>query len=186
MTASTQIGGKYHKDDDRLFRLKKILQAADVSVSHPIADRIVYSQDGQGYAFDPSKTSFHDVETDYYNSIATSDFHTVNNVFLSNEGYIGESAALEMAYAMLYRRPIVIMHPPRFKQGLDTVLEDILKNRQSKFEVRNMHSLEPEAVRALCSDLRGRSIDYVISPNETELVLDKVKQLFLSISANEA
>lgn len=49
-------------------------------------------------------------------------------------------------------------------------------------EVQNMHVLEPEAVKALCSGLRDHSIDYVMTPDERELVLDKVKQIFLNIN----
>lgn len=183
MIASTQIGGKYHQDDDGLFRLKKKLQSIGVAVSHPIADQIVYSDNGQGFAFDPTKTSFFEVETDYYNSIAASDLHTVNNTFLANKGYVGESAALEMAYAMSYQRPIVVMYPLRLKEGLENALKRLLLRRESLVEVRNMHEMESEAVKDVYLALRGQTVDYGLTSDEKGIIADRVKQLFAEIES---
>jgi len=181
MLASTQIGGKYHKDDNSLFRLKKILQSARVVVSHPIADQILYSNKGQGFAFDPTKTSFYEVETDYYNSIATSDFHTVNNTFLSYRGYIGESAALEMAYAMSHHKPIIVMYPLRLKDSLDTALENLLLSRENCIKVHDMHELSLDAVKDVCLAAYGRTIDYGLTADEEDFIADRVKRLFAEI-----
>ena len=183
MIASTQIGGKYHKDDNSLFRLKKMLQSVGIAVSHPIADQIVYSDNGQGFAFDPTKMSFYEVEADYYNSIATSDFHTVNNTFLADKGYVGESAALEMAYAMSHQRPIVVMYPLRLKEGLDDTLKSLLLQRENLIEVRNMHDMASGVIRNTCIDLGGRAVDYGLTKDEENFVIGNVKRLFAGIES---
>lgn len=181
MIASTQIGGKYHKDDDSLFHLKEILRSAGIAVSHPIADRIMYSNNGQGFAFDPAQMSFYEVEKDYYDSIASSDFHTVNNVFLEDKGYVGESAALEMAYAMTHHKPVVIMYPIHLKDSLDGGLKKILLERVDRIEVHNMHKMEPDTIKTACQALRGRLVDYGLPASEERFVADKVRQLFVDI-----
>jgi hypothetical protein len=46
----TQVGGKYHPDDDTVFRIKRVLVRLDIAVSHPIADEIKSVAGDHGYA----------------------------------------------------------------------------------------------------------------------------------------
>ena len=89
----TQIGGKYHPDDDSVFRLKRRLTGLGVTVSHPLADSILALGEAHGFAFDPAEYSFADVERNYYESIRRCDVHIVANQFGLDLGYIGGSAS---------------------------------------------------------------------------------------------
>lgn len=104
MIARTQIGGEYDERDLSLFDLKRKFKDANIEVTYPASEGITHTLDGRGYAFDPRDTSFFDVETDYYCSIANSDFHTVNNRFLQNLGYIGGYSDEHGSYRLLKRR----------------------------------------------------------------------------------
>lgn len=88
---STQVGGKYHPDDNSVFRVKQALIRLGMSVSHPLADEIKVTNGEHGFAFDPAilVQSFCEVERHYYESIWASDFHTICNQFKRNFGYLG-------------------------------------------------------------------------------------------------
>ncbi len=74
---STQVGGKYHPDDDTVFQVKRVLSQLGVSVSHPLANEVKASKGNHVFAFDPATQSFDDVERHYYECIRTCDFHAV-------------------------------------------------------------------------------------------------------------
>src|SRR5437867_4456689 len=114
MLARTQIGGKYDVGDSTIFQLKKRLQSLGLEVRHPVSNKIIKTIDNRGFAFDPTQISFFEVEVDYYKSISNCDFHTVNNRFQDDKGYLGESASLEIGYAILKGKQVLLMHPPQF------------------------------------------------------------------------
>lgn len=181
MVARTQIGGKYDKSDLSLFDLKRRLTHAGVEVIYPASEGIVATVDGRGYTFDPRVTSFFDVETDYYKSIATSDFHTVNNRFLAKLGYIGASAALEMAYAMLHNQPIVTMHRPELAASVDPVCAEIIAQRQDLLHVYDMATMDAGEVAAVAAALKDERVNYNIPAHIGHMVLERVDLLFQEI-----
>jgi len=179
--ARTQIGGKYDEAELSLFDLKRRLEAADVEVTHPSSDGIVCTVDGRGYTFDPSTTSFFDIETDYYRSIAESDFHTVNNRFLRNMGYIGASAALEMTYAMLHGRPILLMHQPDFAPSVEPFCAETISERADLLHVHDMASMDTAAIAEAASSIKAHGVNYNLSAKVGSWVLSRVDQLFEEI-----
>ncbi|HEU5187479.1 MAG TPA: hypothetical protein VFT87_03170 [Candidatus Saccharimonadales bacterium] len=181
MLAETQIGGKYDKTDQSLFSLKRRLQDADVRVRYPASDGIVCTIDGRGYTFDPRTTSFFDIETDYYRSIAETDFHTVNNRFLRHMGYIGASAALEMTYAMLHRRPILLMHPPVFAPTVEPFCAEVIDERTDLLHVHDMAQMNSPEIAETVSSIKGSGVEYKLSAKMGKLVLSRVEQLFEEI-----
>ncbi len=181
MLARTQIGGKYDQSDLSLFSLKRRLTDAGVEVTYPASEGIVCTIDGRGYTFDPRITSFFDVETDYYRSIAGSDFHTVNNRFLSKLGRIGASAALEMTYAMLHERPIVLMHQPELAASVDPVCADVITQHQGLLHVHDMAVMDNSEIAAVVNTLKGERVDYNMPEHIGRMVMAQVDQLFQDI-----
>jgi hypothetical protein len=172
--AHTQIGGKYHRDDRSVFVLKRRLQDVSIAVSHPIADEIVALDQDHGYAFDPTIQSFYDVEKDYYHSIATSDFHVVCNRFCSELGYLGDSVALEIAYAMLWQRPIILLYPPRPKPGLDPYILRLLTPRFDLMNELDVLTIETEVTVGLVRQVVGQKVDYDVSPADASGINERV------------
>lgn len=181
MIAETQIGGKYDQKDQSLFALKRRMQAAGVGVKYPTSDGIVCTIDGRGYTFDPTTTSFFEVETDYYRSIAETDFHTVNNRFLRNMGYIGASAALEMTYAMLNRKPILLMHKPAFAPSVEPFCAEVISERADLLHVHDMAAIGTEEIVEAVDSIKDNDVDYKLSAKMGSLVLSRVEQLFEEI-----
>lgn len=181
MQLKTQIGGKYDPSNTTLFDLKKHLQRMGISVTHPLADQMVSSVNGQGYAFDITKVSFYDVEKDYYNSIRTCTFHIVNNQFMENKGYLGQSASLEIAYAIVYERPIILLFPMCFAPSANTFIIGVLKQNKHLFEVNNLLECKLEDNLNFFHNLKNKKIKYCVTEREKKEILRQVEQLFTSL-----
>ena len=184
MSTSTQIGGKYHQDDVSLFQLKQHLQVAGIRVSHPIADSIITTKDGQGYAFDPTRLTFYDVEKDYYHEIATSDFHTVNNTFVDQYGYLGESAALEIGHAMIHAKPIVLRYPIVLKAGLDAQVAAVINNNADRFHIKNLLKMTIDEIREFTVRL-PTTCEYKLNKAVQAYLQQSIKKLFAAIPHDE-
>lgn len=184
MSTNTQIGGKYDKADSSIFELKKRFMGVGIHVSHPMSDEIISTVDGRGFTFDPVKQSFLEVEEDYYKSIAASDFHTVNNRFLGNLGYVGGSASLEMAYAMVKRRPILLMHNPSYAESADPFCVSILTEREDLLRIHDLSSADDESILRTVDSLKDREVDYRISAEVGSVILGQVDDLFRNIREN--
>lgn len=178
MLAETQIGGKYDATDSSIFALKHKLQSVGVRVTHPISDRIISTIEGRGYTFDSSQVSFLDVETDYYRSIAASDFHTINNRFHADLGYVGGSTSLEMTYAMLHRKPILLMHHLQFAASADQACVDIITEREQLLHIYNISTMALAEIQEVVINVKGREVDYDLSRALGEMIMSKVNALF--------
>lgn len=177
----TQIGGKYHSDDDTIFRLKWLLSRLGVSVSHPIADEIKASVGDHGFAFDPTVLTFSVVERDYYASIKESEFHVVANRFRTDLGYLGGSASLEIAYAMCQRRPIVLLHPASINTNVDDAVRAFLQPRLHQVVIHNFLTVPHESSIALMAKIARHSVDYDVSGQGKMLIESRVRALLEGI-----
>src|SRR3990167_3167626 len=107
----TQISGKLSKDDDGVFQLKKKLEGASITVEFPFGDRIVTTHKGIPVTFKPTtEHSFYDVELAFFSAIKTNPIHVVHDKYGRQLGYIGESASIEISYALLRKKPIVMLY----------------------------------------------------------------------------
>lgn len=181
----TQIGGKYHPDDDTIFRLKWLLSRLGVSVSHPIADEIKMSAGDQGFAFDPTVMTFSEVERDYYASIKESEFHVVANQFRTHLGYLGNSASLEMAYAMCQRRPIVLLHPASISTSVDDAVRAFLQPRLHHVVIHNFLTVPHESSIALMTAIGRHSVDYDVPGQGRVLIESRVRALLEGIQPED-
>jgi hypothetical protein len=177
----TQIGGKYSPIDDSIFKLKRKLTAMQLTVRHPIADSIMSTSDGRALAFDASTVSFLAVERDYYDSISSSSFHVVCNQFMDIKGYIGESALLEIAFAMSHGRPVVLLHPPVWKPGLKVRMRSIVESRLADFRINDLLSLSASDGSSYLESVVVGNIDYELSGSERSYIASEVDALFRSL-----
>lgn len=179
----TQIGGKYHPDDDTVFRVKRLLTRLGIDVSHPIADEIKSTTAGHGYAFDLAQMSFNDVERHYYESIRASDFHIVANQFQKHLGYLGASASLEIAYAMCHHRRVMLLHRPAIQAGVDPVIRAFLRPRLHKTVVHNILTASDEQNITALSRLARRSVSYNVTDDDRQLIEIRVRALLDKLRA---
>ena len=183
---STQVGGKYHPDDDGVFLVKRALLRLGVSVSHPLADEIKVVNGYHGFAFDPARQSFREVERDYYESIRTCDFHTVCNQFKANFGYLGNSASLEVAYAMCHGRPIVAMHPLTVNIDVYSQVRAFLTGRLHRVMTHNFLRATPAHNRRFLYGLHAKQVDYGVSDVDRYLIESRASTLLDELSDETA
>jgi hypothetical protein len=108
----TQISGKYSPDNLELFAFKKRVQETGAVVSYPAGDSIISYP--QGFAITVPKEGevpFHDTEVDFLVEIGKSDIQITYNRCGSRDGYLGESTAVETAWAMMLQKPVVLVGP---------------------------------------------------------------------------
>ncbi len=180
----TQVGGKYHPDDDSVFRVKSLLTRLGVAVSHPIADEIKALAGGHGFAFNPAQYSFAEVERDYYHRIEVCDFHTVCNQFKTQLGYLGSSASLEIAYAMRHRRPIVLLHAPDIATSVDSFVRDFLQPRFRLLARYDFLSAPPACSIGVLTELSDKCVDYDVSEEDAAAIELRVQTLLASTEGN--
>lgn len=177
MNLTTQIGGKYQADNTSLFVLKHKLEDAGIKVTHPLNDEFTYNEVGESLTFDPHVWTMYDVVLSYFESISTSDFHIISNEANGIKGYIGETAALEIMYAMLKRKPIILLHAPKFKDSLDTFTKQIISTRLNKMMISNLIELDETDLTEFLNNLR-EPVNYVISQREETLIRSQLRAQF--------
>lgn len=182
---STQVGGKYHPDDDTVFQVKRVLSQLGVSVSHPLANEVKASRGNHVFAFDPATQSFDDVERHYYECIRTCDFHTVCNQFKENLGYLGGSASLEMAYAMCHGRTIVVLHPVTINANVDSQVRSFLAARLHHVVIHNFLCSTVEWNQQILFSLVDKCVDYGVTDEERRTIESHVRALFDGLSTEE-
>lgn len=182
----TQVGGKYHPDDDSVFQVKQVLARLGVSVSHPLADEIKVANGDHAFAFDPAIQSFCEVEHHYYESIRTSNFHTVCNQFKTNLGYLGGSASLEIAYAMCHGRPIVVLHPVTINANVDSQVQSFITPRLHHLITHNFLRATSAQNQNILSNLRAKRVDYGVCEEERCVIESRVHALLDELSTEPA
>jgi hypothetical protein len=140
---ATQIGGKYSTLNPLLFSLKRHLIDAGYLVSHPIGDCILKQENDVALSFDPVELgkTFYEVELDYYHAIKTNPFHVVCNAFNGVNGYLGESAAIEICYAMQHDKHVIMLFPPLFAETIPNEIKVILKKCSPAISVARLDQM---------------------------------------------
>lgn len=182
----TQVGGKYHPDDNSVFQVKQVLARLGVSVSHPLGDEIKVVNGEHAFAFDPTMQSFCEVERHYYESVRTSDFHTVCNQFKAKLGYLGRSASLEVAYAMCHGRPIVVLHPVTVNANVDSQVRSFIVPRLHHLITHDFLRATSTHNQRILSNVRARQVDYGVSEAERCVIESLTHALLDELTAEAA
>ena len=104
MNVATQISGSIRPGNTALRAFKSMFTFIGISVAHPTEDEsLFYEADAQ------AAWRKYDNELEFYRSIAASSFHIVYN-----DGEINDEIGLQILYAMLKRRPILMTGVPVF------------------------------------------------------------------------
>jgi hypothetical protein len=175
----TQLGGKYSKEEQGLFTLKTHLVDAGVDIVHPIGNGIVSGYKGMSLCFDPVKEgkSFYEIELDYYNGIRTNPIHLVYNKFKEIRGYLGESASIELAYAMAHDIPAVLLYRPAFADSVPEAIRTIIDRAIDKVSIIRLDLLAAEEVKPTLAEISTTPISYGISVEDELMVMSFVKRL---------
>lgn len=175
MDTTTQLGGAYRPNNHALFAVKKKLQDIGVRVTHPISEEFI-ALGHMVYTFDPNVWSPHEIALSYYQSIATCDFHMVcNQKTGSQSGYIGADTVRSMAYALLKRKPIILLQPPTFAADVNPLEATIIENNLTKLHVHDILKLSNGDLQTLIAQTRITQPYYAFDKDETAAIHTRVQ-----------
>jgi hypothetical protein len=165
MNAATQISGNIRPGNRALLALKSMLAHIGIKVAHPINDESLFYKDTSDVWQRYNK------ELEFYDSIGHSSFHIVYN-----DGAIDNETGLQILYAMLKDRPILMTGAPVFASDLNLFVRDTIKKHARQFHSINLPELELTELSKLLQKLKPTS--YSLSKNEKVLINASVKALF--------
>ena len=174
---TTQLGGKFSIEDSGLFILKKVLVDAGINVSYPTGDSIVTVQNGIPLTFNPKTEhrSFYEIEIAYLKSIKDSDIHIIHNKHLDNFGYIGESASVELAYALVHNKPVCLMYPPTFSDKVHNSIKQVINKNVDLFLTINLLSTSNDVHNTL-SNYASKIVKYRLNILEEIEIYNIIKK----------
>jgi hypothetical protein len=166
MNVATQISGNIRPGNKALIALGTMLSHIGIKVAHSEKDEPFF------YGADPSMAWQHyDKQLEFYDSIAKSSFHIVYN-----DGIIDNEVGLQILYAMLKERPILMTGAPIFADDLNLFIRDTLKKHLQELHSINLPELELTELSLLLHKLK--KTNYSLSKNEKVLIQSRVRALF--------
>jgi len=169
MNIVTQISGNIHPGNTALSALKSMLTLIGIHVTHPSRDESLFYETDSHAAW-----RHYDNELAFYSSIAHSPFHIIYN-----DGAIDEEIGLQVAYAMLKNRPILMTGAPALSADLSLFLRDIITKHLHSIHSVNLPNLELTELSRLLAKLK--TTNYSLSKNEKVLINAQVKTRFRNL-----
>ena len=169
MNAVTQISGNIHSGNTALRALKSMLTLIGIKVAHPYRDESFF------YKTD-SRNAWHhfDSELAFYSSIAHSPFHIIYN-----DDEINEEIGLQIAYAMLKNRPILMTGAPVLADDLTMFTREVITKHMHSIHSVNLPNLELTELSRLLGKLK--TTNYSLSKSEKVLINARVKAHFRAL-----
>jgi hypothetical protein len=166
MNVVTQISGNILPGNTPLRALKSMLGFIGIHVTHPSRDESLFYE-----ADSHALWRQYDNELAFYSSIAHSPFHIVYN-----DGLIDKEIALQITYAMLKGRPILITGAADLSEKISPFIRGVITRHIHSFHRVNLPKLELTELSLLLNKLK--STDYSLSKNEKVLINAQVKTHF--------
>lgn len=182
---NTQLGGKFSKEENGLFDLRRHLINAGINVQFPFNDGIIGEYNGIGVTFIPTpERTFYDIETEFFHAIKTNPIHIVHNKFKDQLGYIGESASIELGYAIIHNRPIVLLYPPILSDKVSPIIRDLLTRNIDLIKVERLDMLGTEELNTFISETLSKPVEYIIGVNDEVEIMKIIDALLSSYKEN--
>ena len=175
MDPTTQLGGSYRLENHALFSVKKKLQAAEITVRHPMTDELMRNGDVM-CGYNPEAWSKEEVELDQLGAIATCDVHIVCNELGAKKGYIDPDSARHMAYALLKSKPIILLHEPTYDPETDKRIVQILDTHKNRYHIFDLQNEPPEEVQVIVQAVIRSTVDYSLTAGERAFIQMQVQK----------
>jgi hypothetical protein len=169
MNVVTQISGNIRPGNKALFALKTMLAHIGINVTQPAQDESLFYKTDMNAAW-----QHYEKEVDFYKSIEHSAFHIVYN-----DGPITNEIGLQILYAMLKERPIIMTGAPNFDDNLLSFIRDTITKHFHDFHSINLPELELTELSLLLYKLKPTN--YSLSKGDKILIRAGLKAFFRSI-----
>lgn len=169
MNVATQISGKILPGNKTLIAFKSMLSHIGINVAHPSSDESLF------YADANAAWQQYEQELAFYRAIAGSSFHIVYA-----DDAIDNKTGLQMLYAMLKGRPIVVTGTPEFSKNLNLFIRDTLSKHIDQVHVINLPEFELTELSLLLHKLKP--VSYNLSKGDKTLIAAGVRAMFRSLA----
>jgi hypothetical protein len=169
MNVATQISGKILPGNKTLIAFKSMLAHIGINVAHPSGDESLF------YTNANAAWQQYEQELAFYRAIASSSFH----IIYADEA-IDNRAGLQMLYAMLKERPIVVAGTPVFADNLNMFIRDTLNKHMHEVHVINLPEFELTELSLLLHKLKP--VSYNLSKGEKTLIAAGTRMLFRNLA----
>ncbi|MDN5275012.1 MAG: hypothetical protein JWP06_913 [Candidatus Saccharibacteria bacterium] len=166
MNVVTQISGNTLPSNTPLRALKSMLALIGIHVAHSSRDESLFYEADSHAAW-----RRYDNELAFYSSIAHSPFHIIYN-----DGLIDKEIALQITYAMLKDRPILITGPADLSEKVSPFIRGVIARHVHSLHSASLSELELTELSLLLNKLKPT--DYSLSKNEKVLINAQVKTHF--------
>lgn len=162
MHLTTQIGGTNRA---KVTVLKRTLQQLDIKVARPTAEEAAGSVEKNPWQRYESELAF-------FESIAMSSFHLI-----LNQEALTREQGLQVLYAMLKGRPVVLVEEPRFTSEVDAFTRETVTAHRAELKVEALPEMEPAELNYLLKNIETH-VEYSLSAHEEALIKSHVKAYF--------
>lgn len=169
MNVATQISGKILPGNKTLIAFKSMLAHIGINVAHPSGDESLF------YTNANAAWQRYDQELAFYRAIASSSFH----IIYADEA-IDNQTGLQMLYAMLKERPIIVTGTPTFANKLNPFIRDTLTKHIHEVHVINLPEFELTELSMLLHKLKP--VSYNLSKGEKTLITAGIRMLFRNLA----
>lgn len=169
MNVATQISGKILPGNKTLIAFRSMLAHIGINVAHPTSDESLFYTDAH------AAWQEYEQELAFYRAIASSSFHIV----YADEA-IDNRTGLQMLYAMLKDRPIIVTGSPTLASNLNPFIRDTLSKHINEVHVINLPEFELTELSLLLHKLKP--VSYNLSKGEKTLINAGTRALFRSLA----
>lgn len=181
MGLTTQVSGQYLTENSAIFRIKAKLQQFGIDVTHPANDGFIFTQKSLAPTVLPAIWTPYEATLDYFQSLPTDDFYVVSN----DNGLVSESVARGILYAMLQRKPIVLLQKPAFDDEVSIFARELIEANLPKMTVRNILDMPETEAQDFLQNL-DRPVEYQLTNQEQSRIQAELRAHFRALLNNQA
>lgn len=119
----------------------------------------------------------YDDELQYYSSIAEASLHLICN----KGNALDDRATREVLFAILRRKPVVLLHPPAFSADSPMFARELIMDRLSKFLICDLEMLDDTDLQSFLENSAAEPINYVLTKHETTLIRSLLRAHFRNL-----
>lgn len=176
MALTTQISGMYLSEDSAIFRIKARLQQFGIEVTHPVSDGFIFTQKPATPTVMSAIWTPYEATLDYFQSLPTDDFYVVSN----DDGVVNESMACGILYALLQKKPIVLLHRPVFAETVGIFARELVESKLPLMTVRNILDMPETEAQAFLVNLE-HPVEYGLSTREKQFIRAEMRAQFRTL-----
>jgi hypothetical protein len=97
---------------------------------------------------------------------------------LPSDGSINYSTALQIMFAMLRRKAIILFETPEFAKDVSRFIKEVIMNRMNKLLICPLPYLEPWEIDSFIASASSEEVNYVITKHDATLMKSHLRAYF--------